>query len=112
MCAGKKAYIVMPKNAPPCKLAAVRDYNGTITLCEPTQASREATANALLEVDVRDWNAADAPVDPERGHDPAFRLRGRDGRTRHHCAGGVGAGWCCVLSTVIAVYIFEYCVSS
>lgn len=40
----------MPTNAPACKQAAVRGYGGTITLCEPNQASREATANALFNV--------------------------------------------------------------
>ena len=48
--AGKAAHIVMPTNAPACKQAAVRGYGGTITLCEPNQASREATANALFNV--------------------------------------------------------------
>lgn len=46
---GKQAHIVMPRNAPACKLAAVRDYGGHITLCEPTQASRESTADALMK---------------------------------------------------------------
>lgn len=37
------AYIVMPENAPAVKRAAVAGYGGIITLCEPTQAAREAT---------------------------------------------------------------------
>jgi len=40
---GIPAYIVMPANAPAVKQAAVADYGGIITLCEPTQAAREAT---------------------------------------------------------------------
>lgn len=40
---GIPAYIVMPANAPAVKQAAVAGYGGIITLCEPTQAAREAT---------------------------------------------------------------------
>lgn len=40
---GIPAYIVMPSNAPAVKQAAVAGYGGLITLCEPTQAAREAT---------------------------------------------------------------------
>lgn len=44
---GIAAYIVMPKNAPAVKVAAVRHYGGQITFCEPTQADREATAERI-----------------------------------------------------------------
>ena len=44
---GIPAFIVMPKNAPNVKVAAVRHYGGRITFCEPTQADREATADRL-----------------------------------------------------------------
>ncbi len=44
---GIPAYIVMPSNAPAVKQAAVAGYGGLITLCEPTQAAREA---ALAQV--------------------------------------------------------------
>jgi threonine dehydratase len=40
---GITAYIVMPHNAPAVKRAAVADYGGKITLCEPTLEAREAT---------------------------------------------------------------------
>lgn len=40
---GIPAYIVMPRNAPAVKQAAVAGYGGAITLCEPTLAAREAT---------------------------------------------------------------------
>ncbi len=40
---GIPAYIVMPRNAPAVKQAAVAGYGGIITLCEPTLAAREAT---------------------------------------------------------------------
>ncbi len=40
---GIPAYIVMPRNAPAVKQAAVAGYGGIITLCEPTIAAREAT---------------------------------------------------------------------
>ncbi|NOY06381.1 MAG: pyridoxal-phosphate dependent enzyme, partial [Chlorobi bacterium] len=35
------AYIVMPENATPAKKAAVEEYGGNITLCEPTLEARE-----------------------------------------------------------------------
>ncbi|MBW2465272.1 MAG: pyridoxal-phosphate dependent enzyme [Deltaproteobacteria bacterium] len=40
---GVTAHIVMPENAPAVKVAAVREYGGAITFCEPTLASREST---------------------------------------------------------------------
>jgi len=40
---GIPAHIVMPRNAPAVKQAAVAGYGGLITLCEPTQAAREET---------------------------------------------------------------------
>lgn len=46
---GIPAYIVMPENAPAVKRAAVEDFGGRITLCEPTLAAREAAAAALVE---------------------------------------------------------------
>jgi threonine dehydratase len=39
---GIPAWIVMPKNAPAVKKAAVAGYGGHIVFCEPTQAAREA----------------------------------------------------------------------
>lgn len=42
--AGVPAYIVMPKTAPEVKRKAVAGYGAQITLCEPTQQSREANA--------------------------------------------------------------------
>lgn len=46
---GIPAFIVMPKNAPEVKVAAVRHYGGEITFCEPTQAGREAAAEKLQQ---------------------------------------------------------------
>jgi threonine dehydratase len=46
---GIPAYIVMPKNAPLAKQAAVKRYGGDIVLCEPTLEARETTARALME---------------------------------------------------------------
>ncbi len=45
---GIAAHIVMPKNAPPVKVAAVKNYGGCITFCEPTLASREETAHQII----------------------------------------------------------------
>jgi threonine dehydratase len=44
---GIPAYIVMPKNAPAAKQAAVHRYGGEVVLCEPTLAARESTARAV-----------------------------------------------------------------
>jgi len=46
---GIPAYIVMPDNAPAVKKAAVRDYGGRITYCEPNQAARKTTLNRILK---------------------------------------------------------------
>lgn len=42
-----KAYIVMPKTASKVKVAAVKQYGGEITFCEPTLASREETIEKI-----------------------------------------------------------------
>ncbi len=44
-----KAYIVMPNNAPKVKIAAVKNYGGIITFCEPTLQSREETLKKVIE---------------------------------------------------------------
>jgi threonine dehydratase len=41
---GCRAIIVMPKNAPAVKRAAVEGYGAEVRLCEPTQAAREEMA--------------------------------------------------------------------
>lgn len=46
---GIPAYIVMPSNAPGVKKAAVKEYGGIITECEPTLADREITAGRVIE---------------------------------------------------------------
>jgi threonine dehydratase len=45
---GVPAHIVMPANASPVKVAAVRAYGAWITACEPTLAAREATLEAVV----------------------------------------------------------------
>jgi len=45
---GIRAWIVMPSDAPQIKRRAVETYGGEITLCEPTLASREATAAEVM----------------------------------------------------------------
>jgi threonine dehydratase len=42
-----KAYIVMPKTASKVKVAAVKQYGGEITFCEPTLASREENIDKI-----------------------------------------------------------------
>jgi threonine dehydratase len=44
-----KAYVVMPRNAPSVKVAAVRSYGAEITFCEPNLSSREETLHHILE---------------------------------------------------------------
>lgn len=46
---GIPAYIVIPNNAPTCKLKNVERYGGLITVCEPTLESRELTAGRVQE---------------------------------------------------------------
>ncbi|MCU0638876.1 MAG: pyridoxal-phosphate dependent enzyme [Candidatus Krumholzibacteria bacterium] len=45
---GIPAYVVMPSNAPPVKVAAVRGYGGLITFCEPTLEARETGLAAVI----------------------------------------------------------------
>jgi threonine dehydratase len=40
--AGRRAYVVMPENAVPAKIEAVRRFGGKVILCAPGQAPREA----------------------------------------------------------------------
>ncbi|MEM7106472.1 MAG: threonine/serine dehydratase [Bacteroidota bacterium] len=40
---GLKAYIVMPSNAPPVKIAATKGYGAEVTFCDPTLEAREST---------------------------------------------------------------------
>jgi len=46
---GIEAFIVMPKNAPEVKKAAVAGYGGKIVFCEPTLAAREATLDKVIQ---------------------------------------------------------------
>jgi threonine dehydratase len=46
---GVPAYLVMPSNSSPVKKRAVAAYGGKITECEPTMASREATAADVMK---------------------------------------------------------------
>jgi threonine dehydratase len=46
---GVPAYIVMPRNAPRVKRAAVAGYGAEITECEPTLAARESALAELVE---------------------------------------------------------------
>jgi len=57
---GVPAYVVMPRNAPAVKQAAVRDYGAEIIMCEPTLAAREST---LAEVVARTGAAFIHPYD-------------------------------------------------
>ncbi len=45
---GVLATVVMPSNAPAVKKAAVRGYGARIVECEPTNAARQATADAIV----------------------------------------------------------------
>lgn len=44
---GSQATVVMPTTAPAVKRAATRGYGATVVDCQPTQADREATVEAL-----------------------------------------------------------------
>ena len=43
------AYIVMPKNAPAVKVAAVKGYGAEIFFCEPSQEARETMIKEVIE---------------------------------------------------------------
>lgn len=43
------AYIVMPSNAPKAKVAAVKDYGGIISFCEPNLEARESTLRQIQQ---------------------------------------------------------------
>lgn len=60
---GIPAYIVMPSNAPTVKKAAVAEYGGQITFCEPTLAAREAMLARVVE---QTGSAAIHPYNDER----------------------------------------------
>jgi threonine dehydratase len=60
---GVPAYVVMPRNAPAVKRAAVAGYGAEIIACEPTLAAREAT---LAEVVARTGAAFVHPYDNDR----------------------------------------------
>lgn len=45
---GITAYIVMPTTAPKVKVAAVKEYGGQITFCEPNLIARETTAQQIV----------------------------------------------------------------
>lgn len=46
---GRAAHIVMPENSVASKIEAVRGHGGTVHFCEPTQKSREAGLQALVD---------------------------------------------------------------
>lgn len=46
---GIPAYIVMPRNAPSVKKAAVKEYGAEVIECEPTLEAREATVEEIIE---------------------------------------------------------------
>ena len=45
---GVKAYVVVPRNAPPVKLAAMTGYGADVTFCAPTLAAREAGLDEVV----------------------------------------------------------------
>lgn len=45
---GRGAHVVMPENASPLKIAAVRSYGGIVHFCEPTQRGREQALEQLV----------------------------------------------------------------
>ncbi len=46
---GIESFIVMPKNAPSVKVAAVKSYGGRITFCEPTLQARVDTLERVIK---------------------------------------------------------------
>jgi threonine dehydratase len=46
---GKKAYIVMPENAPPIKIAAIKGYGAEVIFCKPTLEARERGLERVVQ---------------------------------------------------------------
>jgi len=46
---GVKCTVVMPSSSPAVKMEATKGYGADVVVCEPTLASRESTANGLIE---------------------------------------------------------------
>ena len=46
---GRQCHVVMPENASPIKVEAVRKFGGIVQFCRPTQAARELGLAALVE---------------------------------------------------------------
>lgn len=46
---GIPAYVIVPKNAPKCKIENVKRYGGQVILSEPSMQSRESAAAKVLE---------------------------------------------------------------
>lgn len=46
---GRNAHIVMPENASPMKIRAVRDYGGQVHFCAPTNEARAARLQELVD---------------------------------------------------------------
>jgi len=46
--AGLEAYIVMPSNASPVKVEAVKEYGANVVMCEPILQARDDTANEVM----------------------------------------------------------------
>jgi len=46
---GTEAFIVMPRNAPRCKMHAVAGYGASIVYCEPSEASRREIMDGVLK---------------------------------------------------------------
>jgi threonine dehydratase len=46
---GARSCIIMPRNATPAKIAAVRGYGAIVTLCEPITSAREEAARRVVE---------------------------------------------------------------
>ena len=46
---GIPAYIVIPSDAPQCKIDAVKTYDGKVILCEPTLDAREENSTRIQQ---------------------------------------------------------------
>ena len=46
---GIPAYIVIPSDAPQCKIDAVKTYDGKVILCEPTLDARESNSTRIQQ---------------------------------------------------------------
>ncbi|KAM3379833.1 hypothetical protein P3S68_012247 [Capsicum galapagoense] len=95
---GIPAYVVVPRNAPKCKLANVKRYGGQVIFSEPTMQSREDTANKVM----RDTGAVLIPSSNDGRIISGFGASGTSGM-----ASGVALAAKAIINPAIRIFSAE-----